>query len=279
MDPKDDPEARIQDLERPLSDMARASDTGAQPGMGAPQPGPYSFPNIPPVTYGAPYPTAPPLKTAGLGGFWIVLALFAVGAIVLVVAVVVVGAHLFSSHVTTAPSTSQGASQTPTDGGSTAAPSAATANISQWTADKLTQAFAAVDSKIGVHPADYIQVNILDTSVLVEAIDPLKRQNVDQYTYASGGGIDVTPVDVSSSDPGAVEESKFKSDTVDTAVLAQVINSAVKDSGVENGRIISVLYHKFFADQPAPTVSATVQGPRATKIVEYDTTGQLLRII
>jgi hypothetical protein len=156
---------------------------------------------------------------------------------------------------------------------------ATVSNISQWTADKLTQAFAAVDAKIGVHPADYIKVNILDTSVLVEAIDPHKRENVDQYTYAGGAGVEVTPVDVSSSDPGAVEESKFKSDTADPAVLVQVINSAVKDSGVEDGHLVSVLYNKFFADQPEPKISATVQGPRATKIVEYDATGHLLRII
>lgn len=171
---------------------------------------------------------------------------------------------------------SSAASATPSVASAT--PAAGSGTISQWTADKLTQAFAAVDAKIGVHPADYIKVNILPISILVEAIDPKKRENVDEYTFAGGKDIAVAPVDVSSSDPGAVEESKFKSDSVDTAVLAQVINTALKDSGVENGHLINVLYYKFFANQPEPKISATIQGPRATKIVEYDTTGHLLSV-
>ena len=91
MDPQDDPEARVRDLERPLSDVARASEIGAA------QPDAYPYPTPPPATYGAPY-TAPPVKTAGLRGFWIVLAVFAVGAIALVAGVAVLGAHLLSSR-------------------------------------------------------------------------------------------------------------------------------------------------------------------------------------
>jgi hypothetical protein len=108
MDPQDDPEARIRDLERPLSDMARTSE------MGAAQPGPYAYPpTVPPVTYGSPYPTAPPLKTAGLRGWWIVLAVFAVGAIALVAGVVVFGAHRLSSGGSIVSSPSVGPSISP----------------------------------------------------------------------------------------------------------------------------------------------------------------------
>ena len=132
MDPQDDPEARIRDLERPLSDMARTSE------MGAAQPAPYAYPpTLPPINYGGPYPTAPPMKTASFRGWWIVLAVFAVGAIALVAGVAVVGAHLFSSRgsivsspgarpsisrgsVTPSSQPSPGATQTPTAGGSTA---------------------------------------------------------------------------------------------------------------------------------------------------------------
>jgi len=97
MDPQDDPEARIRDLERPLSDMARTSE------MGAAQPGPYGYPPTPPpITYGGPYPTAPPRTTAGLRGWWIVLGVFAAGAIALVAGVVVFGAHRLSSGGSTA---------------------------------------------------------------------------------------------------------------------------------------------------------------------------------
>jgi Protein of unknown function (DUF3060) len=118
MDPQDDPEARIRDLERPLSDVARASEIGAA------QPDAYPYPTPPPATYGAPY-TAPPVKTAGLRGFWIVLAVFVVGAIALVAGVAVLGAHLLSSRgsiissPSVRPSISRGATRPPTGGGST----------------------------------------------------------------------------------------------------------------------------------------------------------------
>jgi hypothetical protein len=181
----------------------------------------------------------------------------------------------------TSGSSSASSAATATSAGGTATSAAATpaspTHISEWTADKMAQAFAAIDAKIGTHPADYIRVTITDISVMVQAIDPHKRENVDQYTYKDGN-VEVAPVDVSSSEPGAVEMSKFASNTVDPAVLAQVINSAVKDSGVENGHVISVVDEKFFADQPQPKIQVTVESPRATKSLEYDTTGKLLTV-
>jgi hypothetical protein len=121
MDPQDDPEARIRDLERPLSDMARTSE------MGAAQPGPYGYPPTPPpITYGGPYPTTPPRTTAGLRLWWIVLAVFAVGAIAVAAGVAVFGAHLFSSRgsivssPSVRPSISRGSvTKAPSTGGST----------------------------------------------------------------------------------------------------------------------------------------------------------------
>lgn len=153
----------------------------------------------------------------------------------------------------------------------------ALAGISQWTAEKLTEAFAAIDAKIGANPADYVDVTINSVNVTVKAIDPQKRENVDQYTYQSGG-VEVAPVNTMMSDPGAIEMSKFPSDSVNPAVLAQVINSAVKDSGVEDGQITGVTYGKFHADQPEPKITGSVYGPRATKSFEYDVTGKLLTV-
>ena len=157
---------------------------------------------------------------------------------------------------------------------------AATANITQWTADKLTQAFAAIDAKIGAHPADYVGINIDKSDVRVEAINPSKRENVDEYTYG-GGDVTVAPVDVSHGalgQPGGIEQSKFPSDSVNPAVLVQVINSAVKDSGVENGYLEAVSYFRVEANQNEPTISAIVRSPRATKTVNYDVQGHLLPV-
>jgi hypothetical protein len=88
MNPEDDPEARIRALEQPLSEMARASELGAEhrPGVGYPPPvqqWPY-----PPNPYPVGYPPAPPprsglrpwmliipiavvLMAAGAGAAWV----------------------------------------------------------------------------------------------------------------------------------------------------------------------------------------------------------------
>src|SRR5690349_14288156 len=58
MEPQDDPEARIRDLERPLSDRARASELGTGP----PGPDPSPTPTRPYPAYSDPYPPPPPMS-------------------------------------------------------------------------------------------------------------------------------------------------------------------------------------------------------------------------
>jgi hypothetical protein len=153
----------------------------------------------------------------------------------------------------------------------------ATADISQWTADKMTQAFAAINTKIGADPADDVEILINEYFLRVEAIDPHKRENVDAYTY-QGGSVEVKPADVSRNGPGAVEASAFKGNTVKPAVLAQTMASAPKDSGVENATVEFALVKKFMAKHNEPEIQIEAKGPRGSKIVHYDLTGKLLNV-
>jgi beta-mannanase len=158
------------------------------------------------------------------------------------------------------------------------AQSMASANMSQWTADKMTQAFAAINARIGADPADYLEVNINKYSLDVKAIDPHKRENVDQYSYQGGGGVQVKPVDVSHSDPGAVEANAFKGDIVKPAVVAQAMASAPNDSAVENGTMDLVFVKRVSFSNNEPQIMIYVKGPRASKTVHYDLTGKLLNV-
>ena len=150
-------------------------------------------------------------------------------------------------------------------------------NISQWTVDKMTQAFAAINGKIGADPADYVEVLVNEIFLSVKAIDPHKRENVDNYTY-QGESVQVAPVDVSSNAPGAVEASAFKADTVKPAVLAQTMAAAPGDSTVENGTVEFVMVKKAVANQDQPGIQIDIKGPRASKMVHYDLTGKLLEV-
>ncbi|WP_422741956.1 DUF3060 domain-containing protein [Mycobacterium sp. WMMD1722] len=81
MNPQDDPEARIRDLERPLADRAQTSELGTQP-----YPVAGSYPPPPPPAYDMPYPMAGPPPKSSHGGVIVlvvvVLALLVVGAVV-----------------------------------------------------------------------------------------------------------------------------------------------------------------------------------------------------
>lgn len=96
MEPDDDPEARIRDLERPLADSARASEFGGTESGGSgyppyppPPPGPVPPPVVPSAPsygagYGAAFPGATPRSATGNRVFWIVAAFFVVGMLVAV---------------------------------------------------------------------------------------------------------------------------------------------------------------------------------------------------
>jgi hypothetical protein len=151
-------------------------------------------------------------------------------------------------------------------------------NISQWTADTMSQGFTAINAKIGADPADYEEVLVNELFVRVEAIDPNKRENVDKYTYELGN-VEVGPVDVSRNSPGAVEMAAFKGNTVTAGLLAQVMGAAPKDSGVtENPVIEFVMVKKTNANDSAPRITVEVKGPRASKLLHYDMTGALIDV-
>jgi hypothetical protein len=109
----DDPEARIRDLERPLADVARASELGTeQHGSG----GAYLPPPV--QSYGAPYPTAPyptapypgapfpgvPAKSkSGSGALWLLFAGIAVVLILIAGGVVIWTTSMFKLDSSTRP--------------------------------------------------------------------------------------------------------------------------------------------------------------------------------
>jgi hypothetical protein len=92
MEPKDDPEARIRELERPLTDVARTSELGtAQPGGYAP-----TQPLPPPMPFPDTFPTTQVRTTAGFRWGWMVLAALVVGVGALAAGVAVYTTHQFS---------------------------------------------------------------------------------------------------------------------------------------------------------------------------------------
>jgi hypothetical protein len=110
MDPQDDPEARIRELERPLADTARASELG-----GTQPPGGYANPASPPLpptpepyNYGGPFPGTSPRSPSSTRVWWMLATFFVIGMVSLVGGIAAHSAHRISrgGFVTLSPSPS-----------------------------------------------------------------------------------------------------------------------------------------------------------------------------
>ena len=97
MNPHEDPEDRIRELERPLADSARMSEAGSsQPTGQAYPPGPTVPPPPSPWTYGGPFSAPPPKPPSGNRMWWIVGTIIVIGAIALAGGIAAFTAHQLS---------------------------------------------------------------------------------------------------------------------------------------------------------------------------------------
>ncbi|HTY34535.1 DUF3060 domain-containing protein [Mycobacterium sp.] len=99
MNSQDDPEERIRELERPLADAARASESGQAPPPGgypyAPGPPPPP-PPAGPWTYGGPSYGSPPRSSSGNRTWWIVGTFIVIGFLALAGGIAAFAAHQLS---------------------------------------------------------------------------------------------------------------------------------------------------------------------------------------
>ncbi|OBK10009.1 DUF3060 domain-containing protein, partial [Mycobacterium asiaticum] len=134
MNPEDDPEARIRELEQPLADRAHASELGggADYNYPPPPPGPVPppassgmaqpssiSPNLSPPSYGyeSPFPGATPRSSSGMRWFWILAAVGVLGVLLLVGGIAAYAARQFSHGDLVVESPTETTSAVPTPGG------------------------------------------------------------------------------------------------------------------------------------------------------------------
>ncbi|BBX98582.1 DUF3060 domain-containing protein [Mycobacterium lacus] len=219
MNPEDDPEARIRQLEQPLADTARASELG-----GPQQPGGYSYQPYPPAPpppppyggYTAPFPGATPRSSSGIRVFWIVAAVFVVGMLALVGGIAAFAAHRIShgnfvvlsptpstSPVPTAPRTtprspapSTSGTQTPSAGPSTSPLPAPGSNVIVSGINE-NRTIACNDNDVTVSGMSNtivitghcvsLTVSGLGNTITIDAVDTIDASGLDnQVTYHSG---------------------------------------------------------------------------------------------
>ncbi len=206
MNPEDDPEARIRELERPLADTARASELGAtQPPGGSvyppyppPPPGPVPPPSF---GYGGPFPGSTPRTSSGNRIWWILAAVFVVGTLALVGGIVAYSANRISrGFVVLSPTPSTSAisgspRNTPhSPATSPAPPAGGSLSVAGVNEDKTIACNDSIVSVSGVsntvvitgHCAS-LTVSGFQNTVTVDAADTIDASGLNnQVTYHSG---------------------------------------------------------------------------------------------
>jgi hypothetical protein len=207
MNPDDDPEARIRQLEQPLVDTARASE------LGGTQPPGYADTPPPAYGYGGMYP--PPVSpSTGNRVVWIVVAMFVVGVLILVGGIaafalhrssdadVVVGSPTPSTRASTSPKTLPSirvptvpsitlTAPTPS---SSAPPAGATISVSGVGENRTIACTDNIVSVSGVSNTVVItghctrvSVSGVKNSITVDAADTIEASGMEnQVTYHSG---------------------------------------------------------------------------------------------
>jgi hypothetical protein len=219
MNPDDDPEARIRQLEQPLADTARESELGGTPPPGYSYTPPPVPPPPPPYGYGGPYAAPSPKSSSGNRVFWLVAALFVVGVLVLIGGIVAFTMHGFSqgnvivapttpstTRVTTSPRTAPGStapsttdttttitlptetSATAPAGGNLTVTGVGNTRTIACTNNTVTVTVSGVSNTVTItgHCAS-VNVSGVKNSITVDAVDAIVASGLEnQVTYHSG---------------------------------------------------------------------------------------------
>ena len=251
---QDDPEKRIEELERQLSDARAASDTGAsqqpqappawtpvppQPGAGQPAPPASGYVPPSPGYWENPTSVAPPAYSfpsapSGRGGGGGRIALLLLVAGLPIIGLVIGGIIFFTTlhqatkpFVATLPSQHETGSQHSAGSQSSAGGSSSAGPTQFLTADGLTKLFAEIRNKFG-DTMGY-QLSVYPDYAVVDHADPQNSQHKRSYVYRSGSWSDFgEPEHVSSMD-SLVDLSKF-----DPAAVAAKLPEAPQALNVPN---------------------------------------------
>lgn len=195
MNPEDDPEARIRELERPLADVARASELGGS------QSGGYTYPPgppPPPYSYGGPFGGPSPRSSSGNRAWWILAAVVVVGVLVLVGGIAAFSAQRLSQGnfvvLSPTPSVSR-AVPTPTAQPATTLPPAGASlsvsgvNVNRTIAcnDSIVCVSGMSNTVVITGHCTSLTVSGMRNSVTVDSVDTIEAAGFNnEVTYHSG---------------------------------------------------------------------------------------------
>lgn len=144
-------------------------------------------------------------------------------------------------------------------------------------------AAAAIKDKIG-KPFKVIEIFIDDDEFRVQAQDPNKPKNIDEYKYVGGFVTGPNPVQLNGMNED-VEKSSFPFDEIDFAAIPKFTKEAIDKAGIEGGKIYRLTFQRGFAltDTGVGALGNArwhieIQGTRENVTAAADPKGRLLGV-
>jgi len=216
---KEDPEERIRELERPLTETARASESNSwQPAAQTYPPGTTGAPGPTPWTYGGAFPGPPPKRPSGNRVWWIVGAAFVIGVVALAGGIAAFAAHQISGvrSIISSPPTIHGTFGPPVSSPSSTGPSTSAVppaggklSVSGINENRTIACNNSIVSVSGVSNTVMItghcarlSVSGVQNSITVDAVDSIDASGFNnKVTYHSG-----TPAVSNAGDSNVVQQ-------------------------------------------------------------------------
>ncbi|MEO6333709.1 MAG: hypothetical protein ABIO91_01880 [Pyrinomonadaceae bacterium] len=149
--------------------------------------------------------------------------------------------------------------------------------------DGAQKAAQAIKDKIG-KPFKVTEIFIDDNEFRVQAQDPNKPKNVDEYKYVAGFVTGPTPVQLGGMVDDA-EKSSFPFDDIDFTAVPKFCKEAIDRAGIEGGKIYRLTFQRGFAmtDTGAGSLGNArwhieINGARENVTAAADPKGKLLGV-
>ncbi|MDH6574540.1 hypothetical protein [Kitasatospora sp. MAP5-34] len=157
--------------------------------------------------------------------------------------------------------------------------SAAGSKSDMFTAPAMTQALQAIAGKVGASLMKVLEIDLTNVSMDIQAVDPAKPAEVNDFTFRDGSVQTPRPVDISGSDPGALEQNIFDSTTIKPDVLAKLIVDAAPASKIEGAQVKTLVIKRNTPFSTDMQILVNVDGTRATKQVRAKLDGTVTEIV
>ncbi len=115
--------------------------------------------------------------------------------------------------------------------------------------------------------------------------DPNNPRNLDVYKYAAGFVVGPTPVQVTASQHGNLEQTTFPFDEINFAAVPTIVQELVSKAGIEGGRVTKMTFERGFAQTAAGQGNygnarwlIEIEGTRESATARFDPQGKMLGI-